>query len=324
MSAAFDGSATYLSKGTALTDVSSSKIGTFSFWLNTAATSGTIVAGGAVAGSEKFIIDLTSGKVRITLRNSAGTILWRANTVAINTSLWKHISGAYTLGTPTAQLFVDRVSDETETTAAIDGTVDYAGATTWTIGATVDATSFFDGKLYDFIFWPGTFIDLSDATTRKFLISSDNLSLSAVRNYPNLEPSGVKPVGYGHDASLPTEGVRPAIYFGGGWNQNRGTGGPFTLNGTFESQTSPDNPNAYRKSAKWSTPGQRWFDSERGGFSYPRAQTFVENREGHPDFGKRMGLDERDETTRDVGPLRSVSVSSLVRGSDEEDEEDTR
>jgi hypothetical protein len=324
LSAQFDGSATYLSRTGALTGVSSSKIGTFSLWLKTTAETGTIVAGGATAAADKFIIDLTDGKVRVTLRNSAGTTLWQATTSAINTGLWKHVAGAFTLGTPTAYLYVNRASDETEATEAIDGTVDWAGATIWTIGATVDGTSFFDGALYDFLLWPGTFIDLSDATERKFLVSSDGLNLAVGQDYPNLEPTGVKPVGYGHDASLPTSGVRPAIYFGGGWNQNRGTGGLFTRAGAFESQSSPDNPNAYRKSALWRTPGQRWFDSEQGGFSYPRAETFVEKREGHPAFGKRMGLDERDEETRDVGPLRAVSVSTLVRGGTEEDREDNR
>ena len=324
MSVSFDGSTTYLSRSGALTDVSSSKIGTLSFWLKTAATSGTIFAGGAAAGSEKFIVDLTSGKVRITLRNSAGTTLWRANTSAINTSLWKHIAIAFTLGTPTAYLYVNRTSDETETTAATDGTVDYAGATIWTVGATVDGTDKFDGKLYDLLFWPGTFIDLSDSTKLKYLVSSDGVSVSATKNYQPSIPSGVKPVGYGHDFTFPTSGVKPSTAFVGNFATNRGTGGRFTLNGTWESQSSPDNPNAYRGSAKWATPGQRWFDSEQSGFSYPRAETFVESREGHPAFGKRLGLDERDETTRDVGSQRGVSVSTLVRGPDEEDAEDTR
>jgi hypothetical protein len=203
--------------------------------------------------------------------------------------------------------------------------VDYAGSTAWTVGATVDGTSKFDGKLYDLLLWPGTFVDISDADNLKYLVSSDGrTNADTGYEYQKYEPTGVKPVGYGHDFSFPTTGVRPAIAFSVGFTLNRGTGGPFTLNGTFESQSSPDNPNGYRGAARWATPGQRWFDSERSGFSYPRAETFIEDREGHPDLGKRMGLDERDEETRDIGPLRAASVSTLVRGGDEQDDEDTR
>ena len=324
MSVSFDGSTTYLSRAGALTNVSSSKSGTLSFWINTEATSGTIFAGGATVDAEKLRVELSSGAVRVTLRDSGGTTLWQASSSAVNTGLWKHIAIAFTLGTPTAYLYVNRTSDETEATAAADGTVDYAGATIWTVGATVDGTDKFDGKLYDLLFWPGTFIDLSDSTALKYLVSSDGVTVSTTKWYQPSIPSGVKPVGYGHDLSFPTSGVKPATAFVGNFATNRGTGGRFTLNGTWESQTSPDNPNAYRGSAKWLTPGQRWFDSEQSGFSYPRAETFIETREGHPSFGKRLGIDERDENTRDVGSLRGQSVSTLVRGPDEEDNEDTR
>ena len=325
MSASFDGSATYLLRSTPLKGVSDAKTGTFACWVKRGATG----ASGAcnllsIGPSTGFFATFVSSDVfRILGYTSGGTkILQLTSSALTSTSNWYHIVASWDLGAGTTHLYVDRTSDNSEDTAT-DGTIDYT-TTASAIGAGTTGSAKFTGLLEDLLLWPGVYVDLSDADVLKKFVSSDALSVTQ-GDYTTHVPSGVKPVGYGHDASIPTNGTPPALFYANGWRKNLGTGGAFALQSAFASQTAPGSvPNAYRDSALWATPGERWFRSERSTFVYPRSQTFVENREGHPDFGKRLGLDERDEDTRDVGPLRAVSVATLVRGGDEEDEDDTR
>jgi hypothetical protein len=102
---------------------------------------------------------------------------------------------------------------------------------------------------------------------------------------------------------------------------NRGTGQNFTINGT---PATSRGPLIYRQSALKPTPGERWFDSEQSGFSYPRSETFIEQREGIPSYGKRLGKDERDEKTRQERP--GLSFSQIILGTPglEDDSEDRR
>lgn len=328
MSAYFDGSATTLLRTGSLVGVSDSKKGVFSAWVKPDAISGTqtLFAGGAVTSIQVTIG--SSGQVNLGGNGISGTAMTIASDNSVITAgAWNHIVASWDTGSSYAEIYVNR-TDANAIGSIADVAIAYAtNSLRWRVGASNNATAinFFAGKMYDLAFWPGVSVDITDADVLKFFVSSDGRNPAAGQEYHPHKPGGVKPVGYGHDGSI-SAGAPAAIYFAGDWRTNKGTGGAFTLSGDFTdvSTANPDIPNAYRGSALYTTPGMRWFDSERSGFSFPRSGTFVESREGHPDFGKRMGLSERDEETRDVGPLRSVTVSTLVRGGDEEDEEDTR
>jgi hypothetical protein len=77
-----------------------------------------------------------------------------------------------------------------------------------------------------------------------------------------------------------------------------------TLNGTIDQGNDMQN---YRQAAtSMKNPGQRWFDSEISGFSFPREDTFVEQREGLTTKGLRLGTSEMDDRTRLENPDRSL------------------
>lgn len=314
MSAIFDGSATYLSRSSGLTGVSDSKKGTIAFWFKRGATgAGSIFSSGSATG---FYALFTSGNLlRFIGYNSAGTKILQLDSSAItSTSLWYHAIASWDLSAGSTHLYINGSSDNTEDTAT-DAAVDYTGDAV-AIGGSTAGASLYNGKLYDLIFWPGSYADLSDATELRKFVSSDGVAIAAADPYGAGQhiatiPSGVKPVGYGHDASFPT-GVRPAVFFSNDWRINRGTGGPFTLVSDFDTESSPDIPNAYRLASRGGKVGERWFDSEKSGMSAPRSETFIERRPGHPDYGKRLRTkDEMDERTRDLEP-RDRSFISLL------------
>lgn len=318
MSAIFDGSATYLLRSSALKDVAASKSGTIAFWFKTStASSACILQAATVASQSRMRINVSSAGVEMNLLTADLDLSWKASTDTDPTDgNWHHLAAAWDLANTNALLYLDGLVDQTDTTGPQDESIPWEDVTQISIGATVNGATFFNGKIYDLIFWPGTFVDLSDATELRKLVSSDGTSIAASDPFGAGEhiatiPSGVKPVGYGHDASFPT-GVAPAVYFSNDWRINRGTGGPFTVVGDFGTESSPDNPNPYRLASRGGKVGERWFDSEKSGMSAPRGETFIERRPGHPDFGKRLRTkDERDEDTRDLSPHDRAFVSLL-------------
>lgn len=331
MSAIFNGTTTFLGRSQNLIGIESSKKGTVSGWFKTTSVGfHTLIDGGTpiVSPAESFMnVTLLAGKVSCTLKMDGVTFLWSAITVnTYNDGEWHHFAVSWDLAGPTALFYVDRVVDQVDALGPLDGTVPYADATIWAVGSDRNGALPFDGKLHDIAFWPGVFLDFTDGDVLARLVSNDGRdSGNANTDYLDHVPNNLKAVGYGPEAASPSRGIRPAIYFSGAWTINRGTGGDFALNGTFGTQTQPDQPNPYRLAASHMTAGERWFDDEKSGLSAPRSETFIERRAGHPDFGKRMRTVDRDELTRDIEPMRR-SFSRLIRPfpPNEEDTEDLR
>jgi len=315
----FDGSTNYINRTGVLVGASSSKSGTLAYWFKATSAPGNIILGINAGGDRvSSAIEVTTGKVTVDLRDSTDTVLWASKTATdYADSAWHHVAISWDLANTTAYLYVDRVADQVDATGPSDGTVDLDGVTEWIIGADTGGTAnFLTGEIYDLIFWPGTFIDLSSAPALRRLISSDGQT-----DYADPGPTAgtPKPVGYGSDGRDPTQGIRPSIYLSGAFASNRGTGGNFTPSGNFAASRGPAH---YRQHALRSTPGERWFDSDRSGFSAPRSETFIEDREGLPSHGQRLLESERDGLSRLERPGRSFS--RLVLGRDEDDSEERR
>jgi len=328
MSLVFDGTDDYVARAS-LDGLENSALGTFAMWFKaTADLAGTLFRGFNAAGNRfDVVIAVTTGLITATVRNSSNTILWEASTTSTDWAdgEFHHLAIAWSLtGTASAQLYVDRVLNQTDATAPTVGTVDLVGATEWLIGADVGGTAtFLTGEVSEVLFWPGTKLDLSDADTMRLLVSSDGLTESqSDQGRQNAGPdSGPKPVGYGVQCTLPTGGTRPIIYLSDSFTVNRGTGGNFTVNGA---PSEGRGPNIYRSSALRPTFGERWFESEQSGRSYPRSETIIETREGISNFGKRIGLDEVDDRTRGEKPGLTFQQLIIGRGRDREDDSEDR
>jgi hypothetical protein len=326
MSLTFDGSTAYIQRSANLQGIADSDAFTLSLWFKATANPGNILLGINSGGNRIGLsIESSTGKVAAVLRNSSNTVLYAGKTATdYSDSVWHHLALAADLSATTVHLYLDRISDEVVSVGPTSGTIDFTGITEWIIGANTGGTSnFFTGDIDDIIFWPGYFLDISSADNLRKLVSSDGLTESVDGQYrQHARPTPLyKPVGYGATGDLPTGGVKPILRLADNFRLNRGTGGNFTVNGTFAASRGP---NAYRQSALRSTPGERWFDSEQSGFSYPRSETVIETREGISSVGKRIGKDEVDDRTRNERP--SVTFSQLLIGQTgrEDDSEERR
>lgn len=329
MAAVFDGSATELSRSAVLHGVAASKLVTVEGWgrlESDASAAAHYILYGAAASVRFAVYTDSSHKLVVSGYNSSNTeILHLISSAAMTLATWFHFVASASLSAGSAHLYVNGSDVEaTGSTTKTDDTLDFGpNATSWYVGSSGSA-NYWDGRKYDLGFWPGVYVNVSDADYLAGFISSDGVTDTSYEpDATHLNPgptSGTrKPVGYGVDSSMPTAGVKPAIMFNGPFTANRGTGGAFAVTGTIDQTTGPD---IYRQSARFPTFGQRWFDSEKSGFSYPRSQTFIERREGHPAFGRRLGIDERDEQSREDRP--SHSFRRLIFGDDETREEEDR
>ena len=245
MTAVFDGATSFLKRSVEfLGDSIDSKKGTMATWIKRGSAGADVLyeQDSAVKGMQ---IQWTAGNLLQVKGYDSSDVkkLDISTTTAItSTTLWNHIAFSWDLGasTPVTRVVVNGADDATKTTET-DATIDYTRGEA-TIGSTSAGGSFLDAKLYDFIFWPGQYLDLTDKAVMLKLLSTDAVdsisqvseaSVTDTRYSVATEPGERKPVGYGHDASFPT-GVRPLVYFaGGGWQsgKNKGTGGDFVLTG---------------------------------------------------------------------------------------------
>ena len=221
----FDGSATYLTRGAALTGASDSSQGIMSFWHRIDAGNGTFRK--FLENNESSFCFLNStNKFLFNLFNSSGTISFSFETGNAYTAsaTWRHVLASwntnFSSGNKVYHLYINDVSDAalvSDSGAAFN--VDYTSLE-WYIGSnSAPPAQVVNGCLAEYYFAPGQFLDFSvEANRRKFI--------SALG----------KPVSLGGDGSLPT-GVAPIIYLhaapaGATW-PNNGTGGNFITHGTF-------------------------------------------------------------------------------------------
>ena len=339
MAVEFDGSVYSggsLTRTGPLNGVSSSKKGTVSGWIKMDEDADpNIILDGTLVTNDfgNFVVGRISRtwthpsfgtsvrqKLYIYGTNSSGTKileLLSSNTLT-SADGWTHFVASWDLENSLAHLYIDRTDDlnDTNKTLTYDTIAYYQSGIVWGVGCHLGTwgggaqptppNQFMNGYVDDLLFWPGVYVDLSDEDVLRKFISSDGLT-----NYGNPGPITLGPVGYGVDGSNPT-GCPPAIFFNGSFSHNRGTGGAFTTNGTLSLVRSPS---AYRYHATYPTPGERWFDSDRGSFSYPRSR-MVRQRAGHK--GLRVGVDEVDEPDRD--DLRELDIPSIIFGEEDREE----
>ena len=294
-----------------LNGVSDTKKVSGSAWIKrtTSATAEYLWAGknGSDTVNFAFYID-SSDQVNVLGLNSSGTtILQLITDDTITDTDYHHICFSADLENSLAYIYIDRTAATLGTETVTDDYIDLKNCTTWTIFDDGNSSGIATISADDFLFWHNSYIDFTDEDTLRRLISSDGIA-----NYGNPGPTAgtPKPVGYGPEGVGPTDGTEAIIVFTSSFLVNGGTGGTFTVTGTLSSARAPS---SYRESADWITPGERWFDSDRSGFSYPRTRMLRD------DEGRRIGYDEEDEPDRD--DVREIDMGPLVYGN-EEDYED--
>ena len=313
--AVFNGS-TYQRRAMALRDVASSKLAVLTGWFRCAdGEGGVIFVGGAgVTPYIKLSLSTSTGLVTFAVASSTPTTLWSVTTTtAYDDDDIHHFALSLSLGASRGQFYIDAASATVTTnTALADGTIAFASATDWIVGADLAGATPFTGQLYDVAFWPGVTLDLSDQEDLQKLVAKDSLRLKT-------DPPALKPVGYGNEGR---DLLDPAmIIFSSGFQKNVGVGGQFSLTGQIgEDSAEEDAPSGYRFFPRWRTPGERWFPSEQSGDPFPRGETFIETREGLSSHGKRLGVEEMDAPTRRERP--GFSFSELVLGIEEEDDQE--
>lgn len=228
----YDGSTTFLSRNSALSGIANGKTGTFDCWVNIAsvpAAGGDIFAIRTAANVTVFTIQiLPNGKFQILGSNSGLTQILSASTVNSYSSSSGNLNLqiSWNLATATVNLYVNGVPDVAVTMATND-TLDYNEPNVF-IGCTGTVAS--PSKL-----WNGSMAEVFLSTSFIDITSALNRALFATSGYPTY---------LGLTGQIPT-GTSPVVYMNGSnatIGTNNGTGGNFTVNGTFLAATSPSTP----------------------------------------------------------------------------------
>jgi hypothetical protein len=223
---AFDGTNDFLTLGSALSGVASSKQCSASYWFRRTGGNGVAQAFLATVPSLQTRLDIdVDNKPKCVFRNSAATTICRLDSAtAITDTNWHHLMFSFDLANAANRhLYLDGVS-ALVVVLYTDDTINFAGSTNWMIGAgTAAGADKLNANLGNLWFSPGTYIDLSQATNRNKFLNVDI------------------PADLGTTGQLPT-GTTPRIYLAGTtatWHTNKGTGGGFTLTGALTSGQTP-------------------------------------------------------------------------------------
>ena len=217
----FDGS-TYLSRGAGLTGAADADTGILSVWLR---------HDKAFNDQVRFVMDASGDSIQFYSAHPANeqtlalydTITQQSMALAESegsreSSRWRHHLMSWDASTDTIQYYVDDVAVGGSPVITTGGTIDYTQSN-WFIGARDDAAQFWRGEMSDFyLFAGGSFLDLTTTGNRRKFIDANK-----------------RPVSLGADGSTPMGGA-PIIYLNNPlatWQNNLGTGGNFTENGTL-------------------------------------------------------------------------------------------
>ncbi len=166
----------------------------------------------------------TANKIFFSCGAPGGGAIWQGQTTATFTATgWHHVLVSISMvATPKRHIFIDDVVDQNDVFGpGSGGTVDLTHAD-WDVGQRSDNTFKWDGFLSE-VWFTDTFIDITVAANRRKFITA-----------------GLKPVNLGLDGSRPLSAV-PSAYFrkaSPDWEQNQGSGGGFTENGTLDAAAS--------------------------------------------------------------------------------------
>lgn len=207
-------------RGSSLTGIANSKVGTFSFWFKAVGGDGTtqtiFLNGFGTGGIFQIARDgNVSNTISFLAQDITGTnILFARSTLSFGVADgWKHVLASWNLATATIQLYVEDAADTPTSIIDTNATIDYVGAGSRDVffGDAGGGNSNFD--ISDFWCDPTTFNDLTNVTFRRKFISA-----------------GLAPVDLGTTGQLPT-GSTPILFCKGpttNFLANLGTGGNFT------------------------------------------------------------------------------------------------
>lgn len=226
----FSTSSTWMDRGAALTGIVDGKQGSVSFLFKPGQVSGsqTILeirnSGGGAVG---FLITYTSsGKFQISGNQSGGTSCLSVITSNTYTSLTTYylVQASWDLSTGTVNLYVNGTSDASSI-STVNANISYT-KTDADIGGFSGLNRPVHASLSEFWFTT-SYLDFSSSANRGLFINSSGY-----------------PLFLGTTGQIPT-GTSPIIYINGSAanaGTNAGTGGNFTVNGTFLNATSPSSP----------------------------------------------------------------------------------
>ena len=231
-SADFDGTNDVMTRGGALTNIADSKTGILSAWVRIDGGDGATRRIFSCATVQGCQLNLTAANLfQLVCQNSTPTniLIALSSTAYTAGATWLHVLTSWNLAVAgSGRFYVNDVSDGAFGTYT-DDTINYAGATEWSVGASTAGANDFDGCLAEIAFYPGQYLDFSLVSNRRKFISASG-----------------KPVSLGSTGALPT-GTAATCYFHlddgetvANFATNRGTGGDYTITGTLATgSTSP-------------------------------------------------------------------------------------
>jgi len=213
-----------LVRGSDLTGSADGTKGTVSVWFKH----------GTLTGATDYIINNTNSRIEIKMGSSgvmfvivqdsggSSKVNMNTNTGGFDDNEWHHLLASWDTSITTGHLLIDGV-DEFNSGSVTSGTLDYT-VSNWYILRAFDSSGQWNDDMADLWFSQTDYFDFTDA---------DNVFLFNDANFPSK---------LGSDGSLAT-GSPPIIYMSGDtstWQSNNGTGGGFSLNGSFSTAaTSP-------------------------------------------------------------------------------------
>lgn len=221
----FTDSVDKLSRSTALTGASTSDSGTLSFWFK---PTGLINSTTTIfrVGSDLYLSRIQSDDSNASRRgvlSISSTPVFYYGSFALASNTWTHCLVSWrTSGSNVLQAYFNDTVNTPQSLTLATGTINYA-ATPAELGATPTGAPFLAGDMAEFWFNP-TYVDLSVADNRRKFITADGSPAFLGR-------TGQRPIG-----------ASPLIYLKGpasAWGTNSGTGGNFTVTGTFTDATPP-------------------------------------------------------------------------------------
>lgn len=220
----FDGSNDYLTRGSGLTGAADGKKGTLVAYVSFDAAAAAVEYILANTGLALALRRNADGTITLLAENSGGsTILDISTTNAYNTADTVYcIMASWDMNTPgSGQIYINDTADLVTSTFTND-TIDYTVGD-WSVGADVSGASKITGNIYSV--WLDTTANIdfdTEANRRKFLDDSS------------------RPVYLGNIGQIPT-GSKPILFLGNdaeiGLNENRGSGGDFSITGALTAPT---------------------------------------------------------------------------------------
>ncbi len=223
----FNGSS-YVHRNAGFTSDADGKKGVISFWMNIQGDDAGQQPIYASSGAFFTVYRLTDGRLRLTARNAAGTIILQMTSANTYTSAngWIFAAFAWDLTVPIGRFYIadqDQLAETGTAAIAVNDTIDYT-RTDHIIG--FNGSTYFVGDLAEFFFSDTAYLDISVTSNREKLISSTRY-----------------PVELGANGNGPT-GAQPRVYLGNAastFQTNIGSGGNFTVVG-FIDDAVPPNP----------------------------------------------------------------------------------